>query len=74
MDTFFVLLGLLVLAIPIVAIVALVKAVGLGEQLRHVDARLAAMERRVAPETVSPVPEPPPIAPQLVVEPPAGPN
>jgi uncharacterized membrane protein len=74
MDTFFVLLGLLVLAIPIVAIVALVKAVGLGEQLRHVDARLAAMERRVAPETVSPVPEPPPIAPQLVVEPPAEPS
>jgi uncharacterized membrane protein len=84
MDSFFILLGLLVLAFPIIAIVALVKAVGLGEQLRHVDVRLAAMERRVAqsppgaattaPETMSPVPEPPPAAPRPVVEPPAEPS
>ncbi len=32
MDAFFVVLGLLVLAFPIMAIVALVKSVGLGEQ------------------------------------------
>ena len=50
MDLFFVVLGLLVLAFPIMAIVALVKSVGLGEQLRRVETRLAALERaRVAP-------------------------
>src|SRR6476619_1366528 len=50
MDSFFVVLGLLVLAFPIMAIVALVKSVGLGEQLRRVETRLAALERaRVAP-------------------------
>jgi hypothetical protein len=48
METFFVLLGLLVLAFPIIAIVALVKAIGLGNQLRRVDMQLAALERRVA--------------------------
>jgi hypothetical protein len=48
METFFVLLGLLVLAFPIIAIVALVKAIGLGDQLRRVDMQLAALERRVA--------------------------
>ena len=36
MDAFFVVLALLVLAFPIIAIVALVKSVGLGEQLRRV--------------------------------------
>ena len=45
MDVFFVVLGLLVLAFPIMAIVALVKSVGLGEQLRRVETRLAALER-----------------------------
>jgi uncharacterized membrane protein len=45
MDTFFVVLALLVLAFPIIAIVALVKSVGLGEQLRRVETRLAALER-----------------------------
>ena len=50
MDLFFVVLGLLVLAFPIMAIVALVKSVGLGEQLRRVETRLAALERaRAAP-------------------------
>src|SRR3954468_24587529 len=50
MDAFFVVLALLVLAFPIIAIVALVKSVGLGEQLRRVETRLAALERtRVAP-------------------------
>ena len=73
METFFVLLGLLVLAFPIIAIVALVKAIGLGNQLRRVDMQLAALERRVAqsspgaaarpPEPTAHVPEPAPIAP-----------
>ena len=50
MDLFFVVLALLVLAFPIMAIVALVKSVGLGEQLRRVETRLAALERaRAAP-------------------------
>ena len=73
METFFVLLGLLVLAFPIIAIVALVKAIGLGNQLRRVDMQLAALERRVAQsssgaaapplEPTAHVPEPAPIAP-----------
>src|SRR5260370_571204 len=73
METFFVLLGLLVLAFPIIAIVALVKAIGVGEQLRRVDMQLAALERRVAqsspgaaappPEPIAPGAEPPPTAP-----------
>ena len=45
---FLFLLGLLLLAIPIVAIVALVMAVGLRDQLRRMQARLAAIEGRLA--------------------------
>jgi uncharacterized membrane protein len=48
METLFVLLALLVLALPIIAIVALVKAVGLGAEMRRVEARLAALERGAA--------------------------
>src|SRR6476469_8136035 len=72
MDAFFVVLGLLVLAFPIMVIVALVKSVGLGEQLRRVETRLAAIERaRVAPapdvsEQQAPVETPaPPTAPPI---------
>ena len=54
METLIVLLALLLLAFPIIAIVALVKAIGLGGQLRRVDMQLAALERRVAQS--SPVP------------------
>jgi uncharacterized membrane protein len=85
MDAFFVVLALLVLAFPIIAIVALVKSVGLGEQLRRVETRLAALERaRVAPapdvsEQQAPVetPAPPttpisePMATPIAPEPPA---
>ena len=50
MDEFFFVLVLLLLAFPIMAIVALVKTVGLGGQLRRVEVRLAALERAaVAP-------------------------
>src|SRR6266852_3992445 len=73
MESFFILLGLLLLAFPIVAIVALVKSVGLGDQLRRVDARVATLERRIAagpapsaagaepprPAPASPIAEPP---------------
>jgi len=48
MDTFFLLLGLLVLAVPVIAIVALVKALGLAEQLRHTNVRLSTLERTIA--------------------------
>ena len=58
MDLFFVLLALLLLAFPIIAIVALVKSVGLGEHLRRVDARLAALERGIA-AAATPAPAPP---------------
>ena len=42
MDSFFVVLGLLVLAFPIMAIVALVKSVGLGEPMRFDHRRIVA--------------------------------
>src|SRR5262245_65336530 len=58
MDLFFVLLGLLLLAFPIIAIAALVKSVGLGEHLRRVEARLAALERGMSAAT-PPSPAPP---------------
>ena len=79
MDLFFVVLGLLVLAFPIMAIVALVKSVGLGEQLRRVETRLATLERaRVAPapavsEQQAPVETPAPPTPPPISEPMAAP-
>jgi uncharacterized membrane protein len=45
MDVFFVVLGLLLLAFPIMAIAALVKTIGMRGQLRQVEVRLAALER-----------------------------
>ena len=45
MEVFFVVLGLLLLAFPIMAIAALVKTIGIREQLRRVEVRLAALER-----------------------------
>jgi uncharacterized membrane protein len=60
MDLFFVLLALLLLALPIIAIAALVKSVGLSEHLRRVEARLAALERGIAGATrPAPAPAPP---------------
>jgi uncharacterized membrane protein len=59
MDLLFVLLGLLLLAFPIIAITALVKSVGLAEHLRRLEARLAVLERGVAgmpaPEPIAPI-------------------
>jgi uncharacterized membrane protein len=67
MEALVILLGLLLLAFPIIAIVALVKAVGAGDQLRRLDARLAGLERRVsaglAPAAAAPEPPPSPAAP-----------
>ena len=44
MEGFFILLGLLLLAIPIIAIVALVKSIGAGEHLRRIELRLAVLQ------------------------------
>src|SRR5258708_23571035 len=80
MDTFFILLGLSLLAFPIIAIVALVKSVTLADQLRRITIRLADLERRVAqaPPAAAPAtaaaPEPPPMAPEPVAEAPAEPT
>src|SRR5438093_12460725 len=64
MELFFFLLGLLLLAFPIIAITALVKSVGLAEHLRRLEARLAVLERGVAgmpaPEPVAPISVPQP--------------
>jgi uncharacterized membrane protein len=48
MDLSFFLLEVLLLAFPIVAIVALVKSIGLGDRLRRLEARLAVFESRIA--------------------------
>ena len=75
MDAFFVVLALLVLAFPIIAIVALVKSVGLGEHLRRVETRLAALERaRVAPERTRVAPAPDASEQQAPMETPAPPT
>ncbi|HRF10496.1 MAG TPA: hypothetical protein PL193_17930, partial [Xanthobacteraceae bacterium] len=59
------LLGLLVLALPVMAIIAFFKSLSLGGQLRTIDARLREIEKRFGIETPSPfVPAPrPPRAP-----------
>jgi uncharacterized membrane protein len=62
MDLFFVVLVLLLLAFPVIAIVALVKSVGLGQQLWRIEARLAAIERGGA-AAERPASTAPPIAP-----------
>jgi uncharacterized membrane protein len=65
------LLGLFLLAIPIIAVAALVKAVGLAEQLQRLEARLAALERgppAAAPEA-SLSPPPAAVAPPPAAEP-----
>jgi uncharacterized membrane protein len=62
MELFFVLLGLVLLTFPIIAIAALVKSVGLGEHLRRLEVRLAALEQGMAaPTTGAAVPELPPV-------------
>ncbi len=63
MEAFLILLALLVLAFPIIAIVALVKAVGAGDQLRRVELRLEALEHggaRATPSAAAPQPAAPP--------------
>jgi uncharacterized membrane protein len=69
----FLILGLIILAFPVIAIVALVKAVGLGERMRTLESRFEALEGRIAtgpvaaaalpgapPQPAAPVTPPPP--------------
>jgi uncharacterized membrane protein len=66
----FFLLGLLLLSFPIIAIVALVKAINAGDRLRGIEARFEALEARLAgapgaapiPATAPRPAEPPPAA------------
>jgi uncharacterized membrane protein len=72
MEIFLTLLGLVVLAFPVIAIVALVKVLALGDGLRRLEARLARVERTAAAggalpspaldEPAAPVPARPAIA------------
>jgi uncharacterized membrane protein len=48
MESFFILLGLLLLAFPVIAIIALVKSIVLGDQMRRVNERLMAIETSLA--------------------------
>jgi uncharacterized membrane protein len=71
MDVFFVVLGLLLLAFPIMAIAALVRTIGIRGQLRQVEVRLAALERAAAApmpggsEQRAPAAPPAPTAPPI---------
>ena len=65
------LLGLLVLALPVMAIVAFFKSLGHSGQLRNIDLRLREIEKRLGIEAQSPfvvAPRPPrdPRAPAAV--------
>ncbi len=89
MDFFFT-IGLVLLAFPVIAIVALVKTINIGDRLRGMEARLAALEPKTAgapgaapapvvtpqPVAAPPAPEaaPAPIAPAAAVEPPRPPE
>ena len=72
-------LGALLLAFPIIAIVALVKAINLGERLRLVEQRYQALELRfadapgTAPSQSQPAPSPPAAAAPAVEPSPAEP-
>src|SRR3954471_1362106 len=70
MDFFFT-IGLLLLAFPVIAIVALVKTININDRLRGMEARLAALEPKTAgapgaapAPIVTPQPVPPPPAPE----------
>jgi uncharacterized membrane protein len=72
MESLLFLLGLLLLALPVIAIVALIRTITLGEHFRRLDARLAAIERGTAAAirdepvpAAAPPPAPPPIPPTM---------
>src|SRR3954471_16207183 len=66
MEFFFLIVGLMLLAIPVIAIVALAKAISANDRLRGLEARLAALEPKTAgaPDAApAPVVTPKPAAP-----------
>ena len=89
MDFFFT-IGLVLLAFPVIAIVALVKTINLNDRLRGIEARLATLEPKAAgapgaaptpvatpqpvPPPPAPEPAPAPTAPASAVEPPRPPE
>jgi uncharacterized membrane protein len=71
----FVLIGLLVLAFPIIAIAALVKAINTGEHLRALERRLAALELQTAGAPgAAPAPSPQPADAAVPISPAATPE
>src|ERR1700704_4455543 len=58
---FSILIGLVILAFPVVAISALVLAIGASDRTRELNLRFAALERRMAQIAAAPAPEPEPI-------------
>src|SRR5262249_41454102 len=89
MESLLALIGLLLLAVPVVAIVALVRTIALGDRLSRLELRLAVMERGGptpaapphAPAPAPPTPEPAPLPlppaappePEPIIPPPAEP-
>src|SRR5258705_12764181 len=78
MDFFFT-IGLVLLAFPVIAIVALVKTLNISDRLRGMEARLAALEPKTAgapgaapAPVVTPQPIPPPPAPEPIAAAAAG--
>ena len=63
MESLLALIGLLLLAVPVLAIVALVRTIGLGDRLSRLELRLAVLERG-APAAAAP-PQPPVPAPPI---------
>ena len=64
MESLLALIGLLLLAVPVLAIVALVRTIGLGDRLSRLELRLAVLERGAPAAAAPPIPEPaPPAAP-----------
>ncbi len=65
MESLLALIGLLLLAVPVLAIVALVRTIGLGDRLSRLELRLAVLERGAPAAAAPPIPEPaPPPAPE----------
>jgi uncharacterized membrane protein len=71
MESFFLLLGLFLLAAPVIAVVALVKSIGFAERLRRADARLAAIESAIAALASGPAMPTAPTAPASIAPSPA---
>ncbi len=72
MESLLALIGLLLLAVPVLAIVALVRTIGLGDRLSRLELRLAVLERG-APAAAAPHQAPAPAPPISEPAPPAAP-